>query len=174
MVEFLFYLFSSITLLSALMCVTNRQAVNGAMFMIVAFVGMAALFILLEAYFLAAVQVLVYAGAVVVLFLFIIMLLDLDKNKIKFTINIPTYVASLTAFALLTVAVLKIFGTDSTTNQMVTVESKASALINFGRLLFTKYMLVFQVSGFLLLIAMIGVIILSKKTNTLPEEQTND
>ena len=80
MIDFLFYLFAAITLLSALFMVLSPNAVNGAMCMIVSFVSTAALFVLLEAYFLAILQVLVYAGAVMVLFLFIIMLLNAESN----------------------------------------------------------------------------------------------
>ena len=72
MLDILFYFVSAFTLIAALLMVMSPNAVNGAMCMIAAFVGTAALFILLEAYFLAILQVLVYAGAVMVLFLFII------------------------------------------------------------------------------------------------------
>ena len=75
MVDLLFYIFASLMLFSALAVVFNKNAVNSAMCMIVTLVSAAALFILLEAYFLAVLQVLVYAGAVMVLFLFIINML---------------------------------------------------------------------------------------------------
>jgi NADH-quinone oxidoreductase subunit J len=81
MLDILFYVFSAITLIAAVLMVLTPNAVNGAMCMIVAFIGTAALFVLLEAYFLAVIQVVVYAGAVMVLFLFIIMLLDVDKGE---------------------------------------------------------------------------------------------
>ena len=76
MTDILFYIFSAITVASALLVMLNQNAVNAAMFLIVSFLGMAALFDLLGADFLAVLQVLVYAGAVVVLCLFIIMLLE--------------------------------------------------------------------------------------------------
>lgn len=79
MTEILFYLFAVLTVVPALLMVVARNPVNGAMCMIVSFVGMAALLVFLEAFFLAILQVLVYAGAIMVLFLFIIMLLDLDE-----------------------------------------------------------------------------------------------
>ncbi|MCZ6672213.1 MAG: NADH-quinone oxidoreductase subunit J, partial [Verrucomicrobia bacterium] len=78
MVEFLFYLFALITVLGAGSVVLSQNPVNAAMLLIVSFVGTASLFVMLGAYFLAAVQLLVYAGAVIVLFLFIIMLLNVD------------------------------------------------------------------------------------------------
>src|ERR1051326_3122443 len=76
-----FYLFSALTLLCGLMVIVNRNPVTSAMFLVLCIVSMAGLFVLLEAFFLAAVQVLVYAGAVMVLFLFVIMLLDLKEEE---------------------------------------------------------------------------------------------
>src|SRR3954463_15181808 len=87
----LFYLFAAMTLLCAILVIANpfsRNPVTSAMFLVLTIISMAGLFVLLHAYFLAAVQVLVYAGAVIVLFLFVIMLLDLkaeSRRKIKMT-----------------------------------------------------------------------------------------
>ena len=81
MIDLLFYIFSGLMILGALVMILSPNAVNSAMCMIVTLVATAGLFVLLEAYFLAILQVLVYAGAVMVLFLFIIMLLDVDKEK---------------------------------------------------------------------------------------------
>lgn len=162
--EALFYLFAVLTLVPALLLVTSRNAVNGAMLMIVSFVGTAALFALLQAYLLAILQVLVYAGAVVVLFLFIIMLLNVERmaSPKPRTLGVA---ASVVALALLVTGVVAVVwsgrGGPVPTQG---VEAPASLAINFGYLLFTKYMLPFQLTGFLLLAAMIGVIFLSKKT----------
>src|SRR5882762_3976118 len=89
MQTFLFYVFAALTLLCALLVFANpfsRNPVTSAMFLVLTIASLAGLFILLDAFFLAAVQVLVYAGAVIVLFLFVIMLLDLkveERRKIK-------------------------------------------------------------------------------------------
>jgi NADH-quinone oxidoreductase subunit J len=175
MLDILFYVFSAITLIAAVLMVISPNAVNGAMCMIVSFVGTAALFVLLEAYFLAILQVLVYAGAVMVLFLFIIMLLDVEnaqslEYKDKLTVG-----ASAVGFILLTILVCSTFSggnlAEPSLNPVMenptvfdggipfTTSSKS-----FGYSLFTKYMLPFQVTGFLLLSAMIGVIVVSKKS----------
>lgn len=149
--------------------------------MIVAFLGTAVLFVLLEAYFLAIIQVLVYAGAVMVLFLFIIMLLNVEKEGgiIEYKHRLTAF-ASVIGFALLTMLVCSLFSGNylpepklqpvlenpvgSWQNIPFTTSSKS-----FGYSLFTKYMLPFQVTGFLLLAAMIGVIVVSKK----PKESEN-
>src|SRR5262245_606271 len=87
--DILFYIFATLTLLCGVLVIANpfsRNPVTSAMFLVLTIVSMAGLFVLLQAFFLAAVQVLVYAGAVIVLFLFVIMLLDLkteERRKIK-------------------------------------------------------------------------------------------
>ena len=88
--DFLFYVFAALTLLCAVLVVANpfsRNPVTSAMFLVLTIISMSGLFLLLHAFFLAAVQILVYAGAVIVLFIFVIMLLDLkeeQRRKIKF------------------------------------------------------------------------------------------
>ena len=184
MADFLFYLFSALTVLSALLVTVSRNAVNGAMFMIMSFVGMAALFLLLEAYFLAALQILVYAGAVMVLFLFIIMLLDADKGRSVRPDRLTTFAAGIGALLLILGLVYITFGESASPStplpeitempQNVSADDIpfTTASRSFGYGLFTKYMLPFQVTGFLLLIAMVGVIVLSKKIDASGEEST--
>ncbi|PXA03494.1 hypothetical protein DDZ13_11960 [Coraliomargarita sinensis] len=155
--------------------VLSPNAVNGAICMIVSFVGTAALFVLLEAYFLAILQVLVYAGAVMVLFLFIIMLLDVDKETNHYLKDKMTLAGSIMGFALLTILIFSTFVGDqhlpeaalptvaeNPTGEGLGIPFTTSAK-SFGYSLFTKYMLPFQVTGFLLLAAMVGVIVVSKK-----------
>ena len=77
--EYLFYIFAALTLICGVLVILNRNPINSAMFLVLAIASMAGLFVLLHAFFLAAVQVLVYAGAVIVLFLFVIILLDLKE-----------------------------------------------------------------------------------------------
>lgn len=175
MIDLLFYVFAALTLTSALLMVVSPNAVNGAMCMIVTFVSTAALFVLLEAYFLAILQVLVYAGAVMVLFLFIIMLLDVDKDTSQMLKDKMTLGASITGFALLVILICAAFAggqhlpetallpvAENPTGEGMGIPFTTSAK-SFGYSLFTKYMLPFQVTGFLLLAAMIGVIVVSKK-----------
>jgi len=162
MVDFLFYIFSALTLLSALLVVTSRNAVNAAMALILCLAGISSLFVLLGAYFLAVLQLLVYAGAVVVLFLFIIMLLDVDASDQTFP-NTLTLLASGIGLLLLVMGTLTLFGQDHLPALSLSAHAAASSSRNFGYELFTKYMLPFQVAGFMLLISMIGVIVLSKR-----------
>lgn len=175
MIDILFYVFAAITLISALLMVVSPNAVNGAMCMIVSFVSTAALFVLLEAYFLAILQVLVYAGAVMVLFLFIIMLLDVDKDTSEKLKDKTALAASFVGFALIVILMCAALTNGENlpnTELLPVVENPTgegvgipftTSIKSFGYSLFTKYMLPFQVAGFLLLAAMIGVIVVSKK-----------
>jgi NADH-quinone oxidoreductase subunit J len=92
MKEVLFHFFAALTIVPAFFVATSRKPVNAAMNMMLSFVGLSALFVLLETYFLAILQVLVYAGAIVVLFLFIIMLIDPERSPHP---RLLRYVASL-------------------------------------------------------------------------------
>lgn len=162
MADTLFIVFSVLTIACAAMVVVNKNAVNAAMFLLLSLVGMAGLFITLDAALLAFVLILVYAGAVVALFLFIIMLLD-TKGTTK-PVNKLTVAASTIGGLLLLVGL-----------QFVSVRSQLPApaagvaipsFKNYAEQLFTVYLLPVQVVGFLLLIAMLGVIVLSKKFKT--------
>ncbi len=166
MTDIFFYIFSVIALGSAFGVVFSSNAVNAAMSLIVTFISMAALFVLLESYFLAVVQVLVYAGAVVVLFLFIIMLLDV-KESAKRKAKLLSTVAAFIGFAILFTGIVAIRASDSlTAGSDAVVEGTSVSLKTFGSQLFTTYLLPMQVTGFLLLISMVGVIVLSKKVKT--------
>lgn len=175
MLDFLFYLFAALTLFSGIMMIISRNTVNSAMYMILAFIGTAALFFLLEAYFLAIIQILIYSGAVVVLFLFVIMLLDVQSGARKYP-HIFTFTVSLVGLLVLAFGIVYMFYGSSELfgMQMVEVADHVSltdqfpllftkSVKSFGFGLFTKYMLPFQVAGFLLLLAMVGIIVISKK-----------
>jgi NADH-quinone oxidoreductase subunit J len=162
-----FYIFSALALIFGLLVVANpftRNPVTSAMFLVLTIASLAGLFILLEAYFLAAVQVLVYAGAVMVLFLFVIMLLDLKAEERRRIGNWRGKV--LLAVALISAGGILWFVFGSL-RQASLPGSSAPAVegstIPLGQLLFTQYLLPFEIISVLLLVAMIGVILLSKK-----------
>ncbi|MDB6126277.1 MAG: NADH-ubiquinone/plastoquinone oxidoreductase chain 6 [Verrucomicrobia bacterium] len=163
MPQVLFYLFSLLMLAGAVGVVVNKNAVNGAMCFLLSLVGVAGLFVQLDAYLLAFVLLLVYAGAVVALFLFIIMLLNTEgrqKNGFKkFSVF-----AGLVALGLL----LAGLGTFVSRGQLEApnpnvASGVGAALKPYAYQLFTTYLLPVQVMGFMLLIAMLGVIVLSRK-----------
>ena len=159
--DILFWVFSVAMLLCGVAVIANRSPVASAMFLVLLFVFMAGLFVLLEAFFLAAIQVLVYAGAVMVLFLFVIMLLDIKastKRRIR-------AVAAVGGFG-----VAALFAWESSVILKQPVQTLAAGQSEFGggleqvlKPLFANYMLPFEITGLLLLVAMIGVVLLSKK-----------
>jgi NADH-quinone oxidoreductase subunit J len=162
----LFYVFSAAALIFALLVIANpfsRNAVTSAMFLVLTIGSIAGLFVLLEAYFLAAVQVLVYAGAVMVLFLFVIMLLDLKAEERRgfkgWTRKVSFAIAALSV-AVLLYFMFRSFHQSALHRSDGTIEGATAPL---GRLLFTQYLLPFEIVSVLLLVAMIGVILLSKR-----------
>jgi NADH-quinone oxidoreductase subunit J len=161
MADILFYLFAAITLGCALAVVFTKNAVNAALFFLLSLVGAAGIFVLLDAYLLSVLLVLVYAGAVVALFLFIVMLLDAQGGTRK-PFSKMTVVASTIAAALLALGVLSVSTHGKLAGATPSVVFDAT-LKDYGTLLFTTYLLPVQVVGFLLLIAMLGVIVLSKR-----------
>lgn len=161
--DILFYIFAVLTLGCGFLVIANpfsRNPVTSAMFLVLTIISMAGLFVLLHAFFLAAVQILVYAGAVIVLFLFVIMLLDLKAEALR-KIKVYGFLAGIISVGAIIVIFFKSLGaTPLSPESPPTVEGGTEAL---GRLLFTKYVLPFEVVSVLLLVAMIGVILLSKK-----------
>ena len=172
-----FYLFALLTLLCAFLVVANpfsRNPVTSAMFLVLTIVSLAGLFVLLHAFFLAAVQVLVYAGAVMVLFLFVIMLLgaalvmflyrgmlDLkeeERRKLN-RFGVAAGAVSVAAIALLFIQAI-LASRPAANLPPPTLEGATQPL---GRILFTDYLLPFEILSVLLLVAMVGVILLSKK-----------
>jgi len=164
MQDILFYLFAAATLVCGLLVVANpfsRNPVTSAMFLVMTIVSMAGLFVLLHAFFLAAVQILVYAGAVMVLFLFVIMLLDLkeeEQRKIRRFGSLLGVITVGVVYAVLT----RTLGTLSA-NAGASAPQLEGAPAPLGRVLFTDYLLPFEVLSVLLLVAMVGVILLSRK-----------
>ena len=167
METYFFYFLATVTVLSSLMVALSRNVVNGAMYMILSLIATAGLFGMLGAYFLAALQVLVYAGAIMVLFVFIIMMIEVKEEE-KRKLGIFNLLAALIAASLMIAGVVGLAMTPELTRAMPELPEAASPLafsggaINYGAGLFGKYMLPVQVMGFLLLIAMIGVILISK------------
>jgi len=161
--DILFYVFAALTLGCGLLVIANpfsRNPVTSAMFLVLTIISMAGLFVLLHAFFLAAVQILVYAGAVIVLFLFVIMLLDLKAEAVR-KIKVYGAFVGLVSVGFILVLFFKSFSqTRLGTNSPPWIEGGTEAL---GKLLFTQYVLPFEVVSVLLLVAMIGVILLSKR-----------
>ena len=160
----LFWIFSLLMLLSAMGVVFFRNPVSSAMSVVLSFIALAAVFVTLDAFFIAVVQVLVYAGAVMVLFLFIIMLLDLREEKRR-RVRLSAWLGGGLVVGGFISALLQVVL--SLPALFVTKPVMSHPLVNdieqVGFNLFRNFNLPFQVIGVLLLVATVGVVLLSKK-----------
>lgn len=157
----LFVVFSFVMLLCGLLVIVNRNPVASALCLVLSFGMLAGLFLLLEAFFLSVVQILVYAGAVMVLFLFIIMLLDLrmeKRRKIKLQ-GIFAAVIIIIIFFLLCQA----FSPQVPDSPMPYLTERVNDVKALGTLLFEQFMLPFMIIGLLLLVATVGVVHVSRR-----------
>lgn len=156
----LFILFGAIAVCGAIMVVTRKHPMASALYLILTLFAVAALFVLRQAHFLAAIQVIIYAGAVVVLFVFVIMLINVPEDRLPVeratTVRVLGVLAA--GFFILESAVLARRYTMPTgpAAEVGTVET-------VGRALFTDYLLAFEITSVLLLAAVIGAIALAKR-----------
>lgn len=172
MSPFLFWIFALLTLIFGGGVVVNRNPVASALSLVVSFLGLAALFMSLDAFFVGIIQVLVYAGAVMVLFLFIIMLLNLQTEERR-RINWLAAAGGIGIALILLVQICFVIGHFQAARQtfpplarhaLSGVEgSTTDDVWNIGALLFRNYNLPFQIIGVLVLVATIGVVLLSKR-----------
>ena len=162
-----FYLFSAILLLSSLMVISTKNPVHSVLFLILAFLNAAGIFVILHAEFLAMILIIVYVGAVAVLFLFVVMMLDFKTSLEKD--NILQYMPIGLLIGLVFIAELVIV-LINTRLDLSNIQILSNPLDNFsdqsnteaiGSILYTNYVLYFQLSGVILLVAMIGSIVLT-------------
>jgi len=162
-----FYLFSAVLLASALMVVAARNPVHSVLFLILAFVNAAALFLLLGAEFLALILIVVYVGAVAVLFLFVVMMLDVDFAELRqgFLHYLPT--GALIGIVILCEVLIAVGGWAIAPGELASVPvptPPADALFfndTATTEIYTRYLFYFQLAGLVLLVAMIGAIVLT-------------
>jgi len=158
----LFTVFSVVLIGSALMVVGARNPVHAVLFLVLCFFNAAGLFLLLGAEFLAFILMIVYVGAVAVLFLFVVMMLDIDFRELRqgFVRYLP--IGAAVGFLLLVELITTVIAWVSV--PVVTPPPLAGSVDNvhaLGRVLYTDYFYPFQVSGLILLVAMIGAIVLT-------------
>ena len=161
--ETIFYLLGGLTIGTAFMVVLSKHPVRSVLFLVVTFFMITANYVLMNAQFIAIVNIIVYAGAIMVLFLFVLMLLNLNKENEPRGSLLMTFGAIIAAGGLLTVFVAAI--RDAVVAQPTLDENSANAGLveNLGQLLFTKYVLPFEVSSILFIAAMVGAVLLAKR-----------
>ncbi len=177
--QIVFYLFSGILLLSATMVVVMRNPIHSALFLVLSFFASAAIWLLLQAEFLAIALVLVYVGAVMVLFLFVVMMLDINLVVIRegFARFLPV---GITVAVLMVAAMGLVVGSDyflsDTYMAIKSVGADYSNTKELGLTLYTEYLYQFEIAGAILLVAIIAAISLSMSKSKVnksisPEEQ---
>jgi NADH-quinone oxidoreductase subunit J len=159
-----FYVLASIAVLSALMVIWSRNVVHSAIYLVLTFLCVAGVYVLLRAEFVAAVQVLVYAGGIVVLFLFVIMLVNLGAT-VGPRVRVHATVSALVGVAAtsLLVYVAARGGLVTSFNVPVDLSAQGGNLQQVGWSLYRDYLLPFEIASVLLLVAMIGAIVLARQ-----------
>jgi NADH-quinone oxidoreductase subunit J len=157
----IFYFLSFLAVLSAILVVFSKNAMHSVLYLVITLSCIAGHFLLLSAEFLAAVQIIVYAGAIMVLFLYVIMLLNLNEESEPHKSNILKISATICAGMLLVILVGSLRGTETL------IQGEGSDTIgtvkNLGKVMFSEFLLPFEVTSILLLAAMIGAVMLDKQ-----------
>lgn len=160
MTLYAFYFLSFLAVLSAIMVVFSRNPVHSVLYLVVTFLCVACHYVLLNAQFLAAVHVIVYAGAIMVLFLHVIMLLNLNREGEPHKSNILKLTAVISAGLLMVVVIGALRGVE--TEIALGVKSEIGLVKTLGKLLFNEFLLPFEIVSLLLLAAMVGTVMLGK------------
>ena len=162
MTVYLFYFLSFLAILCGLMVILEKNPIHSVLYLIITFFAIAGHYILLNAQFLAAVHIIVYAGAIMVLFLFVIMLLNLNKETEPHKSNLVKFAAVISAGLLLVVLVAALRGTTALPAP-VTTNAEMGLVKNLGKVLFNQFLLPFETASILFLAAMVGAVMLGKR-----------
>ena len=164
-----FYIFSLIAIVSAIMVTVSKNTVHSVFFLILDFISISCLFIMIGAEFLGMIMLIVYVGAVAVLFLFVVMMLNVAQQKNQWLLSrassghIPVglIISVLIFFELIIVIGGWKYKPELFNSNILDISSSVSNTHSLGNILYTDYIHVFQISGMILLIAMIGAIVLT-------------
>ncbi len=161
--QYLFYFLSFLAVMSALMVVFQKNPVYSVLYLIITFFSIAGHYFLLNAQFLAAVHVIVYAGAIMVLFLYVIMMLNLNKEDEPNKPMLAKVAAGIAGGALLLVLLAVLNNISGNTQANGIANTGVGLVENLGKVLFNDFLLPFEVSSVLFLASMVGAVFLSKK-----------
>ena len=161
--QFHFYLFGLIAIASALLFVTRQSPVAAALWLVNTMFALAGLYVMLDAQFVGAIQVLVYAGAIMVVFLFVVMLLNLGTTDLPdFRSNRLRFGAG--AVAIVMLAELLVLSRGDLPVIAPDAVPTANVVAPVAQLLFTEHLLAFEITSILLLVAVVGAVVLAKRT----------
>jgi len=163
MTTYLFYFLSFLAIMFAIMVVLSKNPVNSVLYLVMTFFAIAGHYVLLNAQFLAAVHIIVYAGAIMVLFLFVIMFMNLNKESEPHKSLWLKFSAGIASGCLLIVLVGSLKNAD-TIIPLNEFNPNVGLIENLGKTLFSDFLLPFEISSILLLAAMVGAVMLGKKS----------
>jgi NADH-quinone oxidoreductase subunit J len=161
--QILFWLLSVIALFGAMMVITSKNPVHSVLWLILTFFAISGHYILLNAQFLAIVNIIVYAGAIMVLFLFVIMLMNLGKSTEPQRNRWLRIAGALAGGCLLLVLVAALKDSEVKNNSAMVNEGSIGLIKNLGKELFSTYVVPFEISSILFLSAMVGAVMIGKK-----------
>ena len=161
--QILFWFLSVVAIFSALMVISNKNPVYSVLWLIVTFFAISGHYVLLNAQFLAIVNIIVYAGAIMVLFLFVIMLMNLNKETEPQKNRWLKMAGAIAGGCLLLVLVAALKDTGIKQQQALVNEGGIGLIKNLGKELFTTYVVPFEISSVLFLSAMVGAVVIGKK-----------
>lgn len=161
--QILFWVLSIVVLFSAVMVVVNKNPVYSVLWLIIVFFCISGHYLLLNAQFLAIVNIIVYAGAIMVLFLFVIMLMNLNKDTEPQKSKWLKLVGAISGGCLLFVLVAALRDIDIKKQISESTTGDIGLIQNLGKILFNEYVVPFEISSILFLSAMVGAVIIGKK-----------
>ena len=173
-----FYAFSTVMITAGLLVTLSRNAVHSVLWLILAFLSASGLFVLLGAEFVAMLLIIVYVGAVAVLFLFVVMMLDIDFAELKGEMSKYAPLGLLVGVVIIMQLVLGVGAWTEAANKAALLQAATPDLVQventraLGLLIYDKYLLLFQLSALILLVAMIGAIVLTLRHRTGIKRQT--
>ncbi len=163
--QIVFAYFAVVILFSAIMMITRKNPIHSVLFMLLLFFHIAGVFVLLNAEFLAAVQLIVYAGAILILYLFVVMLLQVDREVKSARAN--RFWPWLAVFGLMIAAEISLLvlrGSFPAGNDQTMRMAAGAGVRELGMDLYTKYLVPFEVASVILLVGLVGAVMLAKKT----------
>lgn len=162
--ETLFFVLAGLTILSAILTISSRNPVHSILYLIVTFFSISAHYVLMNAQFLAVVNIIVYGGAIMVLFLFVVMLMNLNKEDTKFGKPFIILIGSLVSILFFALTASIFLQSDiKTSNQVLLGGGDIGLTERLGEVLYSQYVVPFELASILFMAAMIGAVLLSKK-----------
>jgi NADH-quinone oxidoreductase subunit J len=155
---------AGLTVLSGLLTVASKNPIHSILYLIITFFSISGHYVLMNAQFLAVINIIVYAGAIMVLFLFVVMIMNLNKEDRNFSKPFVITAASIVSAVFLLLTVRIMMQSDIGQNQLLLAEGEIGLTENLGSVLYSDYVIPFELASILFMSAMIGAVMLSRKT----------